>query len=321
MQTILTNAWFGLIGLMLAFYVITDGFDLGVGILSLFTPGESDRNQIFASIGHVWDANETWLVVLGGALFGAFPLAYAALMEQLYLPVMLLVAALIARGAAIEFRHVARRKRGWDYVFGLGSLGAAACQGIVLGKVITGLAPGALAATFTGISALGVIAGYTLLGATYLIKKVHGGLVARARRQTIVALGATLAAAAVLSAGTMLYSEIGHERWMQPEVLALLIPLALLALFAAGYVPYALHVGSSHGPFRAAIGLFLASFTGLAASIFPDLIPGRMSLAQAASDSATMAFMLCGMAVVFPIMVGYNLYQYYVFRGRVVLDH
>ena len=111
-ESLLSHAWFGLIGLMLVLYVITDGFDLGVGILSLFTPSEKDRDQIYASIGHVWDANETWLVVLGGAMFGAFPIAYAVLMEQLYVPVMLLIAALIARGASIEFRHAAARKRG-----------------------------------------------------------------------------------------------------------------------------------------------------------------------------------------------------------------
>ncbi len=321
MHTILTNAWFGLMGLMLVFYVITDGFDLGVGILSLVTPRERDRDQIFSSIGHVWDANETWLVVLGGALFGAFPIAYAMLMEQLYVPVMLLIASLIARGAAIEFRHAAERKRGWDIVFGLGSLGAAACQGVVLGKVITGLAPGALAASFTGLCALGVIAGYALLGATYLVKKAHGELVATARRQSAGTLLATLAAAVLLSAGTMLFSEIGHDRWMQPAVLALLVPLALLAACAGAYVLYALHVGSSHGPFRGAITLFLASFTGLAISLFPDLVPGKLTIEAAASDGATMAFMLCGIAVVFPIMVGYNLYQYHVFRGRVDFQH
>lgn len=321
MHDILINAWFGLIGLMLAFYVITDGFDLGVGILSLFTPREQDRDQIYAAIGHVWDANETWLVVLGGAMFGAFPMAYAMLMEQLYIPVMLLVAALIARGAAIEFRHAASRKRSWDFVFGIGSLGAAASQGVVLGKVITGLAPGALAATFTILCALGVIAGYALLGATYLVKKTHGELVRAARGHAASTLVATLGIAALLTAGTLLSSHTVQQRWMQPGVLAALIPLSLLAAGAGFYVLYALHIGSSHGPFRGAIGLFLASFTGLAVSLFPYVVPGRLTLAAAASDNATMVFMLCGIALIFPVMIGYNLYQYHVFRGRVAAQH
>jgi len=321
MHDILTTAWFGLMGLMLAIYVVTDGFDLGVGILSLLVRREEDRDQIYAAIGHVWDANETWLVVLGGAMFGAFPLAYAMLMEQLYVAIMLLVAFLIMRGAAIEFRHAAHNKRGWDVVFGLGSLGCAICQGIVLGKVITGLAPGGLAAGFTALCAAGVVAGYALLGATYLVKKANGKLVLAARRQAVTSLVATVGAALVLTAGTLFSSEIGHGRWMQPGVLALLVPLALLAAFASAYVLYALHIGASHGPFRGAIGLFLSSFAGLAVSLFPNVVPGRLTLAQAASDSATMAFMLCGIALIFPVMVGYNLYQYYVFRGRVSHHH
>lgn len=317
MHDILTTAWFGLMGLMLAIYVVTDGFDLGVGILSLVTPSDAERDQIYASIGHVWDANETWLVVLGGAMFGAFPLAYAMLMEQLYVPIMALVACLIMRGAAIEFRHAAERKRGWDMVFGIGSLGCAICQGVVLGKVVTGLAPGALASGFTVLCAVGVVAGYALLGATYLVKKAHGKLVLAARRHATASLVATVGAAFVLTIGTLFSSDIGHGRWMQPGVLAVLAPLALLAAAAAAYVLYALHIGASHGPFRGAIGLFLASFAGLAVSLFPNVVPGRLTLAQAASDSATMAFMLCGIALIFPVMVGYNLYQYYVFRGRV----
>jgi cytochrome d ubiquinol oxidase subunit II len=321
MHEILTNAWFGLMCLMLVLYVITDGFDLGVGILSLFSREEKERDQIFLSIGHVWDANETWLVVLGGAMFGAFPAAYAALMEQLYVPVMALIANLIARGAAIEFRHAAGRRRGWDIVFGIGSLGAAACQGVILGRVITGLEPGGLSFGFTALCALGVIAGYALLGATYLIKKTHDELVVASRRHTVISLLLAFGAATVLTAMSMQFPEIGHDRWMQPGVFPLLAALAGLAAFAGAYVLYSLHIQSSQGPFRGAILLFLTSFLGLGVSIFPDLVPGKLSLAQAASDSATMAFMLCGIAVVFPVMIGYNLYQYHVFRGRVDLSH
>lgn len=322
MHEILTNAWFGLICLMLVFYVITDGFDLGVGILSLFSRKESERDQMFLSIGHVWDANETWLVVLGGAMFGAFPLAYAALMEQLYIPVMLLIATLIMRGAAIEFRHAAgSSRRGWDIVFGLGSLGAAACQGVILGQVITGLAPGWIPAGFAAVTALGVIAGYALLGATYLIKKALHDLAKASRRHAVISLLLSLGAATALTAGTMYFSEIGRDRWMEPGVFSLLLVLAMLAVFSSAYVLYALHIGSERGPFRGAVGLFLASFLGLGVSIFPDIVPGKLSLAQAASDSATMTFMLCGIAIIFPVMIGYNLYQYYVFRGRVQLQH
>ncbi|WP_296950428.1 cytochrome d ubiquinol oxidase subunit II [uncultured Massilia sp.] len=314
---LLANAWFVLIGLMLAFYVITDGFDLGVGILSLFTRREDQRDQIFASIAHVWDANETWLVVLGGALFGAFPAAYAALMSQLYLPVMGLVASLILRGAAIEFRHAARDKRGWDLAFGLGSLGAALGQGVVLGRLITGLAPGAGSLAFVAAAALGVTAGYALLGAGYLLKKTGGALARRARGWVGASLAATLAMAAVLTAFTLFFSDLGRQRWTQPGAIAVLAALGALALLAAGWIVYALFVGDRRGPFRGALLLFLASFAGLAFSLFPNLVPGRLTVLQAASDSTTLVFMLLGIGFAFPIMIGYNLYQYHAFRGQV----
>ncbi len=167
----LTTGWFGLIGLMLVLYVVTDGFDLGVGILSLLTREEHDRSLMMQSIGHVWDANETWLVVLGGALFGAFPQAYALLLSTLYVPVMVLIAGLVLRGAALEFRHPARFKRYWDLAFGVGSLVAALAQGVILGRVITGLAPGSVTAVFVGLSALGVASGSPLLVSTCVVKQ------------------------------------------------------------------------------------------------------------------------------------------------------
>jgi cytochrome d ubiquinol oxidase subunit II len=317
----LGTVWFALIGLMLVFYVVTDGFDLGVGILSLFTCRESDRDLIFQSIGHVWDANETWLVVVGGALFGAFPGAYAMLLQELYIPIMLLIASLILRGASIEFRHAAHNKHLWDVVFGLGSLLAALAQGVVLGNVITGLEPSALNTIFTAVTALGVISGYTLLGATYLVKKTSGRLEQTARRHTVVSVLTTVASAIVLSAGTMIFSSIGHGRWAQPGVFTALLLLALVAALSFIYILFAVRVNSVRGPFRAAVLLFLSSFAGLAISFFPDLVPGKLTIAEAASDSSTLIFMLVGIGMVLPVMVGYNLFQYHVFRGKVVALH
>ncbi|MCU6433360.1 cytochrome d ubiquinol oxidase subunit II [Undibacterium sp. Jales W-56] len=315
----LTTAWFCLTGLMLVFYVVTDGFDLGVGILSLITRKESDRDQMFQSISHVWDANETWLVVVGGALFGAFPAAYAMLLQDLYIPIMLLIASLILRGASIEFRHAAGNKRIWDIIFGLGSLLAALAQGIVLGKIITGLAPGMLPAVFTAVTALGVVSGYALLGATYLVKKTTGQLEQAARRYSVASVLTTVASAIVLSAGTMIFSSIGHDRWAQPGVFNILLSLAAVAALAFLYVLYAIRVNSVRGPFRATILLFLSSFAGLAVSLFPDFVPGKLSIAEAASDSSTLIFMLLGIGTILPVMIGYNLHQYYVFRGKVAV--
>jgi cytochrome d ubiquinol oxidase subunit II len=318
-QDLLSHAWFGILGLMLVLYVITDGFDLGVGILTLFRSKESERDLMIQSIGHVWDANETWLVALGGALFGAFPAAYSMLLSQLYVPVMLLIASLIMRGAAIEFRHAAHTgKQVWDRVFGIGSLMTAICQGIVLGKVLTGLLPGTANASFVAVTAIGVVSGYSLLGATWLIKKTTGRIEDASRRYATIAVFTTVIAAVVVSLGTMEISPVGITRWENAGVFRVLIALAVLAAIAFAFILYSIHMRGEHSPFIASTILFVVSFAGLAISLFPYIVPGQLSIASAASDSPTLAFMLCGIGVVFPIMIGYNLYQYHLFRGKVV---
>jgi cytochrome d ubiquinol oxidase subunit II len=317
-HSLLTNAWFCLLGLMLMLYVVTDGFDLGVGILSLLRREERERDLMTQSIGHVWDANETWLVVLGGALFGAFPDAYAMLLQDLYIPVMTLIGSLIMRGAAIEFRHAATRYRfWWDRVFGVGSLLAAVSQGVVLGKIVTGMFPGRLQAAFVALVAVGVVSGYALLGATWLVKKTTGMLEIAARRYATLAVFTTVAAAIMLSVGTLMASPVDAARWSQPGIFPLLAALAAVAVLAFCYVVYAVNTGGVLGPFAASVLLFVVSFAGLAVSMFPYLVPGRLTIAAAASDSPTLVFMLLGIGMILPVMVGYNLYQYHLFRGKV----
>lgn len=319
-QDLLSHAWFGIIGLMLLLYVVTDGFDLGVGILSLFRRRQEDRDLMIQSIGHVWDANETWLVALGGALFGAFPLAYSMLMTQLYVPVMVLIASFMMRGAAIEFRHVAHgSKVFWDRVFGLGSLLAALSQGLILGRVISGLVPGVESAIFVAVTAIGVASGYSLLGATWLVKKTTGQLQGSARRSAVVAVCTTVLAAIVVSLGTLYFSPVGLSQWQDSGILHLLVLLGVLAALTFVYVLYAIFTGGEHSPFAGASLLFTVSFAGLAISLFPWLVPGKLSIAAAASNSSTLIFMLLGIGTVLPIMIGYNLYQYHLFRGKVVL--
>ncbi|EIF33181.1 cytochrome bd-type quinol oxidase, subunit 2 [Burkholderia sp. Ch1-1] len=317
-HTMLAVTWFGLIGLMLVFYVVTDGFDLGVGILSLLRKRREDHDVMVQTIGHVWDANETWLVVLGGALFGAFPPAYALLLQDLYLPVMLLIGGLIMRGAAIEFRHSVSHGPTWDKVFGIGSLIAAIAQGVILGKVITGLIPGDMSGVFVAVSAIGVVAGYSLLGSTYLVKKTVGSIEQWSRRLALLSAFVTVAAAVVLTAATWFFSEVGHDRWTQHGVFHVLIALGLASALAFAYIMGSLYLGSVRGPFRASVALFVLSFAGLAVSLFPDFVPGKLGIVEAASDTPTLVFMLIGIGMVFPVMIGYNLYQYYIFRGKVV---
>jgi cytochrome bd ubiquinol oxidase subunit II len=314
----LAYTWFALIGIMLAFYVVTDGFDLGIGILTLLHNDRAEHDVMIDTIGHVWDANETWLVVAAGALFGAFPLAYALLMQTLYLPVTVLIAGLIMRGAAIEFRHSVTRSMIWDRVFGAGSLVAAAAQGIILGKIITALEPGPVSALFVACSAVGVVAGYSLLGATWLVRKTEGALQQRARNIAQTCAIACVAAALVLTAATWLYSSVGHDRWSEMPVMHVLFALGALAAMAFAAIIAGLRRKDRAMPFWAAIAMFLISFLGLAISVFPDFVPGELRILDAASNSATLIFMLIGIGAVFPIMIGYNLYQYYIFRGTVV---
>jgi cytochrome bd ubiquinol oxidase subunit II len=319
--SLLSHAWFILIGIMLVYYVIADGFDLGVGILSLWRFNEADRDEMIRSIGDVWDANETWLVALGGALFGAFPVAYAILLSRLYIPVMALIASLIMRGAAIEFRDLATtHKRFWDRIFGLGSLFAAASQGVILGQIITGLGAGGLSVLFILLTAVGVVSGYALLGATWLVKKTSGGLEQIARRFSTSAAIVAVLCAILLSIGTLTITPVGNGNWTEPGIFHLLIALAIVAAAAFCYVLGAVHTGADEAPFNAAIVLFVASFLGLAISLFPYIVPGQLTVYAAASDTTTLVFMLFGIGMLVPVMVGYNLYQYYWFRGKVAAD-
>jgi cytochrome d ubiquinol oxidase subunit II len=316
-HSLLAVTWFGLIGLMLVFYVVTDGFDLGVGILTLLRNRE-DHDMMVQTIGHVWDANETWLVVVGGGLFGAFPEAYAILMQELYIPVMAMIAGLVMRGAAIEFRHSVEHGRLWDTVFGVGSLVAAISQGVILGNVITGFVPGGSSTAFITVTAVGVVTGYTLLGTTWLVKKTVGALESWARQLALLSTQFTVAAALVLTAAMWIDGVAVHARWSQPGVFARLSVLGVLAVLSYVWLVASLYRKRERTPFLAAVMLFIVSFAGLVISLYPDFIPGRLTVLQAASDSLTLAFMLIGIGLVFPVMIGYNLYQYSIFRGKVI---
>ena len=317
LQPVLANTWFLLLGLMLAFYVITDGFDLGIGILSLFTRRENHRSAMFESIGHVWDANETWLVVLGGALFGAFPAVYAMVLSAMYGPVMLMIGGLILRGASFEFRHAARNKRGWDWAFGAGSLIAALAQGAILGQLISGFSTGWVGLVFSAVAALGVVSGYALMGSTYLIMKTSGGLEQVSRAHARKAIWTTVAMAAVLTLATPFVSVEVRNAWFDPSRMPILGVLGAVALLAFLYILRSARRGGVRGPFRASVLLFLVSFGGLALSIYPSMVPGNITILQAASSAPTLLFMLIGIGLLLPVMIGYNAYQYLVFRGKI----
>jgi cytochrome d ubiquinol oxidase subunit II len=327
MQLDLPLIWAGVIGLAVAMYVILDGFDLGIGILFPFARKDSERDQMVNSIAPFWDGNETWLVLGGGGLWVAFPQAYAVIMSALYLPVIVMLLALVFRGVAFEFRAVAiTSKHYWDFAFAGGSTLAALCQGAILGGLIQGIqiqhgsyAGGTFdwATPFAAISALGVLAGYALLGSTWLVMKTEGAVATRARRQAKLLLIAVLGFMAVVSLWTPLAFERIAVRWFSTPNIYYLWPVPLLTALIAFAAWRWLDTGREVLPFFAAIGLFLLGYFGLVISVFPYLVPPSLTIWQAAATPASQMFMLVGVLILLPFIIGYIVFIYWVFRGKV----
>jgi len=322
----LASLWYLLLGGILMLYVITDGFDLGVGVLSLFERDDYTRDVMMAAIGGVWDANETWLVLFGGALFGAFPVVYATTMHALYIPVSAMLFGLIFRGVAFEFRDHARNRMLWNYAFGGGSLLAVVAQGYALGSVISGLEVtngefiGSIwswLSLFSTVVAIGVAAGYTLLGGTYLVMKTEGDLQARYCQHSRYAAWVMLLCASIVTLATPLMNTYIALRWLSFPGLILFVLLPCLALFAFFRLVRSLNGGKAYAPFIWSLMIFTSSFAGLAASLYPYLLPPSLTLDGAASSSATLVFMLVGIGMLIPVMLVYNAYQYLVFRGTI----
>lgn len=325
-QPFLADIWFFMLGFILVLYVVLDGFTLGVGILSLFAKDEGRRDIMMASLGSVWDANETWLVVFGGALFGAFPEVYGIVLHGLYIPITVMIFALIFRGVAFEFRSHGRHKRRWNLAFGLGSTVGAAMQGVALGAVLGGIPVVDLQfrgsvwhwlSPFAFLTALGVVFGYLLLGATYLVLKTEGAMQRRARKFAVIAAWLTVVAGVGVSLWTPLRFDYVAARWFSWPDVVLFAPLPIAAAACFLMLLRGLKRGFERSPFFWSVGIFLTSFGGLAVSLYPYLVPPTVTALDSASSSKTLVFMLTGIGILIPIMMVYNGYQYLVFRGKV----
>jgi cytochrome d ubiquinol oxidase subunit II len=319
--------WAGVLGIAVAMYVILDGFDLGIGILFPFTETEGERDQMVRSIAPFWDGNETWLVLGGGGLFVAFPRAYAVIMPALYLPVILMLLALVFRGVAFEFRTVAETSKGyWNFAFTGGSILAALCQGAILGGLIQGIRVdnGAYvggtfdwATPFAALCAFGVLVGYALLGATWLVMKTEGKVAEGARGQAKLLLLAVLAFMAIVSLWTPLAFERIAARWFSTPNIYYLWPVPFLTALTAFVGWRSLDRGGEMLPFFSAIGLFLLGYLGLVISVFPYLVPPSLTIWQTAAAPASQIFMLIGTLALLPIIFGYVVFVYWLFRGKV----
>jgi cytochrome bd ubiquinol oxidase subunit II len=327
MQIDLPLVWAAIVGLAVAMYVILDGFDLGIGVLLGLTDKANERDQMVSAIAPFWDGNETWLVLGGGALWIAFPGAYAVIMPALYVPVIAMLLALVFRGVAFEFRTLAESSKPfWDFAMTGGSALAALCQGAILGGLIQGIriengayAGGAFdwATPFTALCALGVLAGYALLGATWLVLKTEGVIATRAREHAKILLLVVLAFMAIVSAWTPLAFERIFERWFSLPNFFYLWPVPLVTALVAFIGWRALERGREVTPFLSAIALFLLGYLGLVISVFPYLVPPDLTIWQAAATRSTQMFMLVGTLALLPIILGYVVFVYWIFRGKV----
>lgn len=333
----LSMIWAVLIALAVFLYVALDGFDLGVGILFPAAEDSRERDQMQAAIAPVWDGNETWLVLGGGGLFAAFPKAYAALMPALYLPIFMMLLALIFRGVAFEFRHHgrARGRKWWTVAFSGGSIAAAVAQGFVLGGFIQGVnvvdgefVGGAMdwLTPFSTLVAASLTVGYALLGAAWLVFKTKGALFERARRWVRrLAVLAALAMGAV-SLATLSVDPRITERWgltMTSVDWGSFIWLAPLPL-AAGAICFLLWRGADQRrhltPYLYSVGLFAVGYVGLAISLWPYLVPFTMTPGEAAAADNALALLLAGALPMLPVILGYTAYVYWLFRAKVEDD-
>ena len=319
--------WTLILGAGIFFYVVLDGFDLGVGMLYGLAPDVGTRNVIMNSIAPVWDGNETWLVLGGIGLLAAFPLAFAIIIPALYFPILVMLLALVFRGVSFEFRfRDAPHRTFWDHGFCNGSAIATFAQGVMLGAFIQGFQVDGRHFTgtafdfltpFSLLTGIALLFGYSLLGAGWLILKTEGEIQATARRHGKVCLLGVLIAVAVVSAWTPIMSEDVALRWFSWPNIAFLSPVPIATALTALAVWRGLNGRSEAGPFIGAIILFTLAYVGMAISLWPMIVPHHYTLWEAASSQRTQAFLLIGTLFLLPVIFAYTGWSYWVFRGKV----
>jgi cytochrome d ubiquinol oxidase subunit II len=324
----LSLIWAVIIAFGVMMYVVMDGFDLGIGILFSFVKSEGERDVMMNTVAPVWDGNETWLVLGGAALFGAFPLAYAVVLSALYLPLIFMLLGLIFRGVAFEFRFKAKaaKRHIWDKAFIGGSLTATFFQGVALGAYIDGFkvvdrvyVGGALdwLTPFSLFCGLALIAAYALLGCTWLIMKTEGRLQLQmhdmARPLVFVLLGVT----GIVSLWTPLAHADIAERWFSMPNIFWFMPVPLLVLLCTWALLRAVARNANYSPFLLTLTLIFLGYSGLGISLWPNIIPPSISIWEAAAPPQSQGFILVGALFIIPFILMYTAWSYYVFRGKV----
>jgi cytochrome bd ubiquinol oxidase subunit II len=320
--------WTLILGFGVFMYVLMDGFDLGIGILFRAAPGEEARDLMMNSVAPIWDGNETWLVLGGVGLLAAFPLAYAIILPALYFPILVMLLALIFRGISFElrFKATAAGRRRWSAAFHYGSVLATLAQGIVLGAFVQGFriegrafAGGAVdwATPFCLLTAIGLLLGYALLGASWLIIKAEGDLQLWARRQARWLTAAVIVAMAAVSLATAFLNSQIAARWFSWPNIVILSPVPVVTMALAIMLWRAVQRGAEFLPFLFAVALFAMGYLGLAISLWPNIVPPTISLWDAAATPRSQAFLILGTLFLLPVILGYTAWSYWVFRGKV----
>jgi cytochrome d ubiquinol oxidase subunit II len=327
MELDLPSLWAIILAFAVFAYVVLDGFDLGIGILFPMLDRGVERDNAINSVAPVWDGNETWLVLGGGGLMAAFPLAYAVIMPAVYAPIIAMLLALIFRGVAFEFRwRDPGHQKFWDVSFAGGSLLAAFTQGVTLGALLQGITVEGRQyaggwwdwlSPFTILTGVSLVIGYALLGATWLIMKTEGSLQDHAYRFARLAGIGAIVCIGLVSLATPFLEGAYYQRWFAWPNILLTAQVPLLVAIASVAFFISLRRRYEHWPFLLVLGLFALSMVGLGISIFPDVVPGAFSIHDAAAPESSLAFMLVGAGILIPIILAYTGYSYWVFRGKV----
>ena len=323
----IATVWAFIIAFAVFVYVVMDGFDLGLGILFPLFPAKGDRDTIMNTVAPVWDGNETWLVLGGGGMMAAFPLAYAVLMPALYTPVIAMLIGLIFRGVAFEFRWRVKSERNrWDLAFSGGSWLATLAQGVALGAILQGVHVEARhyaggwwdwLTPFSILTGISLAIGYALLGATWLVLKTEGPLRDRAYHLAWYLLFAMLLAIGAVSIATPFLHIQYAERWFTWPNVVLTAPVPIAVAVVTVALLRSLADKQDTKPFFLTLLLFALSYLGLGISMYPYIVPQSIDIWQAASPANSQIFMLFGVAVLIPLILAYTGWAYWVFRGKV----
>lgn len=329
-QPYLADIWLTIIGFFLLYYAITDGYDLGVGMISIFARSDTERGLLMASIEGTWHDHQTWLLLLGGMVFGAFPRFYGIVLSSLYIPILVMVFGLVFRGVAFEFRALSDRKPVWGLSFGLGSLVVSLAQGFALGGLFSGLqvrggqfegSAWSWLNPYSTLVAAGLLCGYVMLGANYLILKTDGEIQRRSRRYSLAASLCTLIISICVHAWTTVRYPHMSEKWFLYPDGCFMAGCSALTVFSFVMFFRSLRRGGGYGPLVWNALIILFSFVAVSIGMYPDMIPNfrftPITVQEAAAAPGTLGVMLAATAVLLPVILIYTGYKNHVFGGKV----